>query len=568
MNQATYFVTGANGFIGRHVCAVLHARGHQVLGLVRGDAVSLGCLGVKCVSGDLGDPGGWRDALKNVQFVIHCAANPRFGNGPNYEQENVGTTANLLAAIRVQAPHLERLVFVSTVGAVDRAPADSCGEPLNESSPLCPSSDYGRSKVAAEALVAASGLPFVIVRPALVTGATMRFESHFSVFARWVLAGHPLGRIAWTGCFSVVDVDDLVEALLLCATHPDAAGRTYLCGGSPLELGSFLAALKPAFRLPLRPFQSLLRIAAPAMPFQLKSLLFAALVVDDSALRRLGWQSTKSPMQGMEPAIQRERARFDPFIEPPLGQTVITGAASGLGRAMAEILSPRRSRLLLIDRDANGLAELSKRIPHARCRIADLADATAWEALLAGPEWTAHPVAELYACAGIGRRGDFANDSITVQLAMMRVNLLARMRLAHAAIADMTQIQFGRIVLVASSSAFQPLPLMSAYAASDAAVLFFGQGIAYESARRGIHVLTICPGGMQTNFQVTAHVKQNPTEELMRPADVASEIMQGLARQRTILVVSSRARAMALFARLLPRGLAIRVWGHLMTTMR
>jgi uncharacterized protein len=299
-----------------------------------------------------------------------------------------------------------------------------------------------------------------------------------------------------------------------------------------------------------------------------KSMLFAALVVDDQALRKLGWRPAKTPLQSLAPVIERERARLDPLVEPPEGQTVITGAASGLGRAVVELLAARRSRLLLVDCDAAGLAVLARRFAHARFLVTDLGDENGWEVALGSPEWTAHPVAELYACAGFGLRGEFDRDAIAAQIAIMRVNLLSRMRLAHAAIADMKRTQLGRIVLIASSSAFQPLPLMAVYAASNAALLSFGQGLAYELARQGIQVMTLCPGGMQTNFQAAANVKRNPREKLMAPEDVARETLRGLALRRTVRIVSSRAYGMALLARVLPRGLVLRLWGRLMAELR
>ena len=132
----------------------------------------------------------------------------------------------------------------------------------------------------------------------------------------------------------------------------------------------------------------------------------------------------------------------------------------------------------------------------------------------------------------------------------------------------MNEIQFGRIVLIASSSAFQPLPFMSVYAASNAALHFFGQGVSYEMAHHGVHVMTMCPGGMETNFQRTANVKRNPKERLMAPDMVAAVMMRGLAHRETTLIVSGRAYAMAWLARLLPRDLALRLWGHLMTSLR
>ena len=567
-NGAMYFISGANGFIGSQLCKLLLERGHGVRGMVRRNAPNLERAGVELVRGDLAVVADWAKGLRDLDIVIHCAGNPRFGNGVEFEAENVLTTANLLEAIRANAPQIKRFVFVSTVGVMDRAASDCCSRALDETTPHFPSSDYGRSKLAAEQLVASSGLPFVIVRPALVVGVGMRADSHFAVFARWVLQNHLLARIAWKGCFSVVDVEDLSEALLLCATHPEAVNRTLVCGGQPIRLDEFFEMVKPALRFPLGIYEPIIRMTAFAMPFKLKSMLLPALVVDDRALRQLGWRPRHRLQESLRLVIERERARFDPTTNPPEGQTVITGAASGLGRALVEYLRPFRTRILLVDRDPVGLVELLRKFPTCRMKVADLADESAWEALLESSEWTMHPVSELYACAGFGRRGEFAADQIEVQLDMMRVNVMARMRLIHAVVADMSRIHFGRIVLVSSSSAFQPLPLMTAYAASNAAVLSFGEGLAHGLRGRSIHVMTVCPGGMKTKFQKHAGVKEIANEKLMLPEKAAALIMGGLARHDTTLVLSGRAKAMALLARVLPRGMLLSIWGRLMAALR
>jgi hypothetical protein len=235
---------------------------------------------------------------------------------------------------------------------------------------------------------------------------------------------------------------------------------------------------------------------------------------------------------------------------------------------MAHALAGHRRELLLIDRDAEGLARVSAGLRCGHTMVADLADERQWESLLASPEWTRAPIAELYACAGFGQRGAFASSQIGSELDMLRVNVMARLRLAHAAIADMTPRQFGRIVFIASSSAFQALPYMSTYAASNAALLLASEGIGYETAADGIHVMTVCPGGMQTNFQRSAGVRTNDRERLMAPEDVAAAILSGLARQRHTLIVSTRALAMSLLARGLPRRASVLLWGRLMQSLR
>lgn len=249
MNEPCFFVTGAAGFVGHHLYHRLRTAGHRVRALVRHDCrdrPELTAMGVEIFRGDLAEPAAWSAGLVGTDYVVHCAANASFGNGPAHATVNVDGTRHLLEAVRRHCPAVRRFVFVSTIGAVDRAPADACTAPLDEDAPLHPSSDYGRSKGRAEQLVRESGLPFAIVRPALVVGGDMRPDSHFAVFTRAAVRRAPLARFAWPGSFSVVHVGDLTAALELCAVHPAAAARTFFCAGPPLALGERRAHAQPA----------------------------------------------------------------------------------------------------------------------------------------------------------------------------------------------------------------------------------------------------------------------------------------------------------------------------------
>jgi short-subunit dehydrogenase len=177
-------------------------------------------------------------------------------------------------------------------------------------------------------------------------------------------------------------------------------------------------------------------------------------------------------------------------------------------------------------------------------------------------------VAELYACAGCGRRGPFGEDEVGPQLEIARVNLLSRIHLARAALADMSAHGFGRVVLIASSSAFQPLPFMATYAATNAALLSFGEALGFELRTRGVDVLTVCPGGMRTAFQHSAGVREVEGERLMAPQEAARRIVGALAGGTGTLLLSARCRAMALLARCLPRSISVLLWGKLMAGLR
>jgi nucleoside-diphosphate-sugar epimerase len=568
LNEPCFFVTGAAGFVGRHLCQHLRAAGHRVRALVRHDRPDLTAIGVELFHGDLAEPDAWSAGLVGADYIVHCAANASFGNGPAHETVNVAGTRHLLEAVRRHGPALRRFVFVSTIGAVDRAPADACRAPLDEDAPLHPSSDYGRSKARAEQLVRESGLPFAIVRPALVVGGDMRPDSHFAVFTRAAVRRAPLARFAWPGRFSVVHVDDLTVALKLCAVHPAAAGRTFFCAGSPLGLREAFALAEPAgARLPLDWASALARALPRAVPFRLKALLLPALTASDAALQHLGWVPRHTAASALADVITRERARLDPHRDPG-GQTVITGAASGLGRAFVERLAPHRRHLLLVDRDPAGLDLLRTRYPQCRVAVVDLADDRAVAQLVDGADWRAHPVSELFACAGFGLRGPVLGADAAAHARLFQVNLLARLALAHAALPGMVRAGFGRVVFISSSSAFQPLPFLATYAASNAALLSMSEAWAAELTGTGVRLLVACPGGMQTNFQRSAGVKTLPSERLMAPEEVADRLVRALPPRPTTVIISTRSLAMSLLARVLPRAATVALWKNLMSRLR
>lgn len=525
-------------------------------------------MGVKLWIGDLWDASLLELAMAGCQIVVHCAGDAQFGNGPHYQAANVELTKHVIEAVKRCQVTLSRFVYVSTIGAVDRAPRDDCSHAIDEESPTFPVSDYGKSKLEAERVVSESCLPYVIIRPAMVVGADMRYDSHFAVFARHALAGSPLAWIAWPGQFSVVHVDDLVEAIQLLADHASAVGKVFLCAGEALSVGAFLDMCRPRpFRIRLTWLKLALRPVFPWLPFSLKAMLFPVLVASDARLRALGWTPAHTLKSALAGVIAREQVRLNPAISPG-GQTVVTGAASGLGRAVVSRLASSRDQLLLIDRDADGLAQLAASYPQCKTRVVDLSREDEVASLLASPEWNESTITELYACAGIGLRGRMQDIPIADHLRMFRINVLSRIVLARQVIFGMQRHCFGRVVLISSSSAFQPLPYMATYAATNSALLSLGEAWAAEEARQGVQVMTVCPGGMHTNFQRSAGVKELEGERLMTPEQVADLILLGLAKRRLTLIVSFRSLAMAMLARVLPRRMSVRLWQRLMEKMR
>ena len=164
-------VTGATGFVGRAVVAALAAQGDEVHAAIRTppDAADNGSgrlafpQGVTTVRhGDLGAAVDWTGLLSGIDAVVHLAGIAHAGPGiaeERYDRVNHRATAALAAAARDAG--VSRLVFVSSIRAQTGPAAEHV---VSEQDAPRPTDAYGRSKLAAERAVAASGVPFTILR--------------------------------------------------------------------------------------------------------------------------------------------------------------------------------------------------------------------------------------------------------------------------------------------------------------------------------------------------------------------------------------------------------------------
>lgn len=564
-----FLITGASGFIGRNLCKITLEKGYNVKAIIRHDDMYLKKLGVECIISDLWEENVYKSALENVNIIIHCAGDATFGNGSHYKKSNSELTHHLIKNIQKYKPDLDRFIYISSIGAVDRKCGNSCKEDLNEESICYPSSDYGRSKLEAEEIVKKSKIPFSIVRPCMVLGKDMRFNSHFSVFIRSALLNSFFSRVAWPGSFSVIHVEDLARAILSISMYSGAVGKTYFCAGSKISIANSFNYCAPGkWRIPIKWFVLFFRPAISYLPFRIKALLLPALVASDEKLKKeTDWQPRYKGLEVLNELIERERSRFD-TLQDPGGQLIITGAASGLGRAFVDNLITKRKYILLIDKDISGLEKLKQQYPEIVIAPCDLTDDEQVESIINSALWSNRPISELYLCAGVGARGLTKDLDLKTQRKIIELNLLSRLKLSSIAYKSMKMNQFGRIVFVSSSTAFQPLPFMAVYAASNTALLHLGRAWAKEAEIDGVNIHIICPGGMDTNFQTNAGVKRIKGEKLLDPKDVVIDTMKGIDKKKTVIVISLRAKLMAIFARLIPANISDNLWYKMMQKLR
>ncbi len=214
-------VTGATGFVGSHLVEALVRRGDTVTALVRSPAKAtlLNALPVRQVAGDLTDVDALRAATADQDVIFHVAGLTAARDEAAFLRGNRDGTARLVdAALAAARP--ARMVLVSSMAAGGPAPR---GRPLTGSEPPAPVTQYGRSKLAGEAIVRASALHWTIIRPPMVYGP--RDHEVLKVFK---LAG-PITPVFGDGSqeLSAVYGPDLADALIAAGTAAATIGGTY-----------------------------------------------------------------------------------------------------------------------------------------------------------------------------------------------------------------------------------------------------------------------------------------------------------------------------------------------------
>lgn len=185
----------------------------------------------------------------------------------------------------------------------------------------------------------------------------------------------------------------------------------------------------------------------------------------------------------------------------PMNIAIITGASSGLGREYARAAdeSGHYDELWVIARRVERLEELAKACTTpVRAISLDLAQANAIEELSALLQREKPTVGLLVNAAGFGKFGTYADLTVAEVSSMITVNCNALVCLTQAVLPFMTR--GSRILQIASSAAFQPLPGLDVYAATKAFVLSYTRALRFELRGRGIRVTAVCPIWVRTEF--------------------------------------------------------------------
>jgi UDP-glucose 4-epimerase len=220
-DQNTILVTGADGFIGRHLVPYLASLGYKVVAASRMATAFDGQNVASITLPDLAFPFDWLPLLQDCDAVVHLAGIAhRFADEHQYDLVNHRATEALAQAAARRGLHL---VFVSSIAAQSGASSD---QELTEDDSPAPNNAYGRSKLAAEEAVRASGASFTILRPVVIYGGGEK--GNFALIHKIARLPLPLPFGALTAQRSVLSVENLNSAVATVLANPQSRGETLI----------------------------------------------------------------------------------------------------------------------------------------------------------------------------------------------------------------------------------------------------------------------------------------------------------------------------------------------------
>jgi NAD(P)-dependent dehydrogenase (short-subunit alcohol dehydrogenase family) len=248
------------------------------------------------------------------------------------------------------------------------------------------------------------------------------------------------------------------------------------------------------------------------------------------------------------------------------GIALITGAGSGLGRALAVELARRGASLHLSDLDSKGLEQTAALVGSAggdvQTDCVDVRDAAAVR------QWVLAPprVDYLFNNAGIAGVGGLTDRYAPSDWeTIIDVNLNGVVNGVHAAYSVMVRQGFGHIVNTASLAGLTPFPLVLPYSAVKHAVVGLSKSLRIEAATKGVRVSVLCPGAIRTPILTSVGMRgeeQVSAERVLKwweqfkpidPEPWARETLDRVARNEAVIIVPRTARIVAAFFQWLPR---------------
>ncbi len=255
------------------------------------------------------------------------------------------------------------------------------------------------------------------------------------------------------------------------------------------------------------------------------------------------------------------------------GRVLITGASAGIGRELAFQFARNGHDLILVARSEAALDDLRIELEDVHKVSAlvmpqDLTLANGPQKLIAKVRAMDEEIGILVNNAGVLEAGPFAELETKKAQRMIQLNVLALTTLTNMVLPDMVARGSGRILNVASTASFQPIPMLGLYAATKAFVLSLTEAMSQELVGTGVTVTALCPGVTKTdmvaNVQEDSHMMSQMPEFFMSdPQDVAKRGYNACMSGRVIEVPGFANQVGAAWSQMQPKWLVRNVVGFL-----
>ena len=253
---------------------------------------------------------------------------------------------------------------------------------------------------------------------------------------------------------------------------------------------------------------------------------------------------------------------------------IITGAASGIGRALAFEFAKRGAKLGLADMNSDQLAECSEELTNKGAEVLSVVTNVTNEAecrnLIEQTAAKFGRIDVLINNAGISMRALFEEVDLDVLRKVMDVNFWGAVYCTKFAMPYLLKSK-GSITGISSIGGYKGLPGRTGYSASKFAMQGFMEVIRIENRKKGLHVLIACPGFTATNIRNSALAKdgskqgESPRDEqkMMTPEEVAVQICDAIEKRKHRLIMTSQGKLTVLLNKFFPKFMDKMVYNHM-----
>lgn len=238
---------------------------------------------------------------------------------------------------------------------------------------------------------------------------------------------------------------------------------------------------------------------------------------------------------------------------------LITGASSGIGKALAYEFARHNENLILVARREDTLNKIEYDLVNkfnikVKIFAIDLLKEDSAIQIHNFCVENSLEIKTLINNAGMGGQGKFIDLALEKQEQIISLNILSVVRMCHVFLPDLKSKNEGSIVNISSTTAFMPLANEAVYAASKAFILSFSQALYEEMKPFGVNVLTICPGVTNTDFFKSADFSLDNFKGAS-PEDFAKFAYKCIVKNKPLSVHRFTNRAISIWARLFPRNI-------------